>query len=93
MTSRVPLSTAALRVAVVTALLLLVPALAMQFTGEVDWGPGDFAAAAALIFGAGMAGVLAFRAWPRPGQRALAAAAIVLAAGLVWAELAVGLFS
>ena len=93
MTSRPPLPTAALRVAIVTALLLLVPALAMQFTGEVNWGPGDFAAAAALIFAAGMAGVLAFRAWPGAGQRVLAAVLIALVTGLVWAELAVGLFS
>ena len=27
------------------ALLLVLPALAMQFTREVNWGPGDFAAA------------------------------------------------
>ena len=47
-----------LGVALVTALLLLVPAIAMRLTPAVSWGPGDFAAAAALLFGAGTLTVL-----------------------------------
>ena len=31
------------------ALLLLTPAVAMRFTGEVNWGPSDFVVAAVLI--------------------------------------------
>lgn len=79
-------------VVVVTALLLLVPLVAMQFTSEVAWGLLDFVLAAALLLGAGTAIVLASRWLERPGPRRVAVAAIVLVAALVWAELAVGLF-
>lgn len=78
--------------AVVTALLLLVPLVAMQFTPEVAWGPVDFLAAAALLLGAGTAIVLANARLERPVHRRVAVGAIVLATALVWAELAVGLF-
>lgn len=43
------------RVALATALLLLVPLLAMLFTDRIAWGPGDFAMAGILLFGAGLA--------------------------------------
>lgn len=78
--------------AVVTALLLMVPLVAMRFTSEVNWGIGDFIAAAALLFAAGMTyGVAARHARGRAHK--LAIAMLVLAAlGVVWAELAVGLF-
>ena len=60
------MSTATLRkpllaVALATALLLLVPAIAMQFTSEVAWGPGDFVVAAVLLFGAGVTTILGIR--------------------------------
>ncbi len=35
------------------AALLALPAIAMQFTGEVDWTPGDFIAAAILLIALG----------------------------------------
>ena len=78
-------------VVVVTALLLLVPLVAMQFTSEVAWGLLDFMLAAALLLGAGTAIVLASRWVERPVARRVAIAAIVLVTVLVWAELAVGL--
>ena len=79
-------------VAAITALLLLVPLAAMQFTGEVSWGPADFVAAAALLLGAGTAIVLASRWFDRPAHKRTAIAAITLLTLLAWAELAVGLF-
>lgn len=79
-------------VAVATGLLLLVPAVAMQFTAEVAWGPGDFLVAGSLLFGAGTAIVLARRTLERPLQRGAAVACIAFALALVWAELAVGIF-
>lgn len=79
-------------VVVVTALLLLVPLVAMQFTPEVSWGPVDFLAAAALSLGAGLAIVLSIRWFERPSARRVAMATIILITALVWAELAVGLF-
>ena len=42
-----------MHVALVTALLLLIPLLAMRFTDEVAWSPTDFAVAGALLFGTG----------------------------------------
>jgi hypothetical protein len=79
-------------VALTTLFILLVPLLAMQFTQEVDWGGGDFAVAGALLFGAGMIYVVAARWAQRRAQRAAAAAAVLCALALIWAELAVGLF-
>jgi peptidoglycan/LPS O-acetylase OafA/YrhL len=81
-----------LSVAIATALLLLIPAAAMQFTTEVAWGPGDFVAAAVLIFGAGAAIVMSRSHVRNSARRALLATVIALCFALVWAELAVGLF-
>lgn len=83
---------AALYVGFVTVLLLLVPGVAMQFTTEVDWGPGDFVAAAALIFGAGMAFVFGSRKARAVRQRAAVGLLVFGALAIVWAELAVGVF-
>lgn len=74
------------------AALLVLPAVAMQFTREVNWGPEDFAAAAVLLGGTGMALELAARVLVDPGKRALAALVIVGVLLLAWAELAVGIF-
>jgi hypothetical protein len=61
----------AVRVALATALILLLPLVAMQFTDEVDWGVADFAFAGALLGGTGLllhelaarkAGNIAYRA-------------------------------
>lgn len=84
---------AALHVGLVTALLLLVPGVAMQFTAEVAWGPGDFAAAAALLFGAGMAFVLGSRDARSVRQRVAVGLLVFGALAIVWAELAVGVFN
>lgn len=81
----------ALRIAVVTALLLLVPLLAMRFTSELDWSPMDFLVAGGLLFGAGLAFELAMR--KATGLAARLAAALMIGATLllVWANLAVGI--
>lgn len=90
--TKAPLSPPIPALAGVTGLLLLVPAVAMQFTAEVAWGPGDFIVAAVLIFGAGLVYALAARRAPRLGQRLLLGAGVATVLALVWAELAVGLF-
>lgn len=79
-------------VALATAALLLLPLLAMQVTDEVSWGWGDFLAAGVLLFGTGTAIVLVRRHFGPSLARTAVVAAIVLAAVLLWAELAVGLF-
>lgn len=82
-----------LAVAFVTALLLLIPLTAMQFTSEVAWGPGDFAAAACLLFGTGAGMVLVARYEKRTRHRVALIGVLALALAVVWAELAVGIFS
>ena len=79
-------------VLVTAAMLLVAPAIAMQFTSEVSWGPGDF-----LVFGGLLAAVcLAFEAVVRLTQRRafrIAGVFAILAVFLlVWAELAVGVW-
>ena len=81
----------ALLVAAAAAALLSVPFVAMQFTSEVAWGPGDFGAGFVLLFAAGMGCAIALRGISNGPRRVLAVAAVVLAAALVWAELAVGI--
>jgi hypothetical protein len=44
----------AVRVALATAFILLVPLVAMQITDAVDWGVADFAFAGALLGGTGL---------------------------------------
>lgn len=83
---------AAARVATLTALLLLVPLVAMQFSTEVNWAPGDFVAAGALLFGAGMAWVLATRRARTAWHKVALALLVLMVLATVWAELAVGLF-
>lgn len=73
-------------------LLLLTPAVAMQFTAEVNWGPGDFAVFAAMLAGLGLLLEGAARIGKTTQGRALLMFCAVLAFLLVWAELAVGLF-
>ncbi|MBU6165218.1 MAG: hypothetical protein KGQ52_03690 [Alphaproteobacteria bacterium] len=71
------------------AAILVLPALAMPFTA-VDWGPGDFAAAALLLGLAGLGLEVAARL-PRRRWRSRAALLVLAALLLVWAELAVGI--
>jgi VIT1/CCC1 family predicted Fe2+/Mn2+ transporter len=88
-----PLSRSLLVVAAVTTLLLLLPLIAMQFTSEVRWGPGDFLAAGCLLFvtGAGMA--LVSRYVKHKVHRVALIGLLALGLAIVWAELAVGIFT
>ncbi len=80
------------RVLLATLAILLVPAVAMRFTHEVNWGPGDFLLGGALLAGTGLAYVLTKRRVAgRPG-RLLLGGLLALGLLLVWAELAVGVF-
>ncbi len=74
-----------------TALLLSVPLVAGRFTAEVNWGAGDYAAAAALLSATGIAAVLVRRWVAGRAARMAGLAALMVLAGAVWAELAVGL--
>lgn len=81
---------AAIGVAIATAGLLLVPLVAMQFTGEVAWTPTDFAVAGALLFSAGLAYKL-IGTMGNGAYRAALGIAVAAALALVWVNLAVGL--
>jgi hypothetical protein len=80
-------------VAGVTLLLLLLPLTAMQFTPEVRWDLEDFLLAGGLIFGAGAGMALVARYTKRTGLRVAIMGTIALALVVVWAELAVGIFT
>lgn len=94
MTSTAPTPrTPRLRIAAwsLAAALLAAPAIAMQFSREVAWTAGDFAAAALLLFGGlGVFELLARRV-PATGRRLAIAALLLGAVLLVWINGAVGI--
>lgn len=73
------------------AALMLTPAVAMQFTDEVDWTGGDFLFAFLMLGSVGLAVELTVRANPASSYRA--GMGIVLAACFltIWINLAVGI--
>lgn len=73
------------------ALLLLLPLAAMQFTDEVNWGPGDFAIFGTMLLVACGAYELATRTTGNRTYRAAVAMALAAAFLLVWINLAVGI--
>jgi hypothetical protein len=78
------------RLALATALLLLIPLVAMQFSQDVNWTLFDFGVAGALLFGAGLAYVLVARMGSNGNYRLAAGLAIAAGLLLVWGNLAVG---
>ena len=80
-----------LRVALLTAAVLLIPAIAMRFTSEVRWDWVDFVAAGVLLFGAGMAYELMARRAHGSSHRLAVGLAVVTALALIWMNLAVGI--
>jgi hypothetical protein len=65
----------AVRVALATVLMLLLPLIAMQFTEEVDWSAPDFVLAGVLVAGTGLLLEVAAR---KPGKIVYRAAAIAI---------------
>ena len=80
-----------IRIALATALLLLIPLVAMQFTQEVVWTLSDFVFAGILLFGAGLTFVLIARLGDNTTYRVAAGVAVAAGFMLVWANMAVGL--
>jgi hypothetical protein len=74
------------------ALLLLIPLIAMQFTNEVKWSPGDFLIMGVLLLGTGITCDFVLRKVKKIEYRVAICAAVLVAFLLVWAELAVGIF-
>jgi hypothetical protein len=77
---------------VVTALILSIPLIAMQFTNEVKWTLIDFVAAGTLLLSSGLAIELVIRNVKAGTLRTILFAVILLVLFLIWAELAVGIF-
>ena len=78
-------------IVLMAAILLLIPYLAMKFTGEVNWTAIDFIAAGVLLLGTGLACEFVMRKVKKFEYRIAISAAVLLALFIVWAELAVGL--
>lgn len=74
------------------AALLLLPAIAMQFSREVNWGPGDFVVVGGLFGLTGLAIEGAVRFAGSPLKRAVLVVGAVGLLLVIWAELAVGIF-
>ena len=79
------------RIALVTAFILLIPMVAMLFTDELNWKPADFVVAGVLLFGTGLALEFIARKLTSPVRRIISGAVIVAMVLIVWAELAVGI--
>jgi hypothetical protein len=81
----------AIRVALATAFILLLPLLAMQFTDEVDWDLADFVVAGVLLFTAGLTYEVVARRVGNIAYRAAFGVAVATALILIWMNLAVGI--
>lgn len=77
---------------IATALILCIPAVAMLFTTEVNWGLADFIIAGGLLLGAGLLCDYAWEKISGARTRMVVVGAIILALLLIWIELAVGIF-
>ncbi len=80
-----------LRAALVTALILLIPLIAMQFTSEVNWSAGDFVFMGVLLFGTGLAWELISKKSGKPAYRLAVALAVLASFLLIWVNAAVGI--
>jgi len=72
-------------------LLLLIPAIAMQFTNEVRWTASDFLVAAVLIMGLGGGVELALRLSHNACVKSAAIVAVTSVFALIWINGAVGI--
>lgn len=78
---------------IITAtLLLLMPLIAMQFTGEVKWSFSDFIIAGVLLFGTGLLCEFIIRKVKKVEYRIAICAVVLTTLVLIWLELAVGIF-
>ncbi len=82
-----------LAVALVTAAILMIPLVAMQFTTEVNWTGVDFIAAGVLLALSGLVLTFALRTVRTVKSRLIAIGLIGLGFLYCWAELAVGIFT
>lgn len=84
-------SKAIVRIALVTAIILLLPLLARRFNAGVNWSAFDFVVAGALLFGSGLAYEWIAGKGGNAAYRAAVGVAVAAALLLVWINLAVGI--
>lgn len=78
-------------IVVATALLLMIPLLAMQFGDQVNWSPLDFVAMGLLLCGTGFAYELVATKGGSTAYRVGVGIACAAGLFLIWVNLAVGL--
>jgi hypothetical protein len=88
---QISLSQSVFWVALVTAVILFIPLVAMQFTNEVNWSVSDFLIMEVLIFTTGFSYMLLTRLTSNIIYKAAVALGIASTFLLIWANLAVGL--
>jgi len=81
-----------IRLLVGTALILLIPLIAMQFTDQVNWTLFDFVIAGSLLLGSGLIYEVLMAKAPKTKYQALLVIGLTGLMILVWVELAVGIF-
>jgi hypothetical protein len=79
------------RIAAVTALILMIPLVAMQFDSGAQWSVGDFIVAGALLFGTGVAYEFISGRSRNGAYRFAVGMFVVTSLMLVWVNLAVGI--
>ena len=79
-------------IALATAVVLLIPLIAMQFTDEVSWNLVDFLVMGILLFTTASLVVIVSRKVPR-WSRVLTGFGFAILFLYIWAELAVGIFT
>jgi hypothetical protein len=80
-----------IRLTLITASILSVPLVGMQFSNEVEWSLFDFVAAGGLLFGTGLTLELVARKSANIAYRVATGLACAAALLLIWINLAVGL--
>ena len=80
-----------INVLLTTAILLLIPLIAMQFTDAVNWTLSDFIVAATLLLGTGLMCELVLRNINKLKYRIAICGAFLFALIMIWVELAVGI--
>jgi hypothetical protein len=76
---------------IITAGILMIPLIAMQFTSEVDWKIGDFTIIGILLSVIGLLIVAASRKIKNINHRILVIVALLGILFLTWVHLAVGI--
>jgi hypothetical protein len=77
----------------VTAILLLIPLIGMQFTNEINWSTFDFILMGTLLLGLGLTSELIFRKLKNKTYKLGLIVLLVIVFLLIWIELAVGIFN